>query len=255
MTADALVEWLRAAGCVFAEREAALLREAAPSPAHLDALAARRVAGEPLEQVLGWAEFRGLRLRVEPGVFVPRQRSGLLVDLAAPLLVPGATLVDLCCGTGALAAALAARVPGLVVHAADVDPVAVRCARVNLPGAHVHLGDLFDALPTALRGHLDVVVANVPYVPSAEVALLPPEAREHEARAALDGGAGGLEVLRRVLAGAVTWLRPGGWLLSEVAERQAGTARRAAGAAGLDARTVTDEEFETTALVASRPAR
>ncbi|WP_337061801.1 putative protein N(5)-glutamine methyltransferase [Kineococcus sp. G2] len=254
MTADALVSRLRAAGCVFAEREATLLREAASSPAHLDALAARRAGGEPLEQVVGWAGFRGLRLRVEPGVFVPRHRSGLLVDLAAPLLAPRSTLVDLCCGTGALAAALAARLPGLVVHAADVDAAAVRCARVNLPGAHVHRGDLFDALPAALRGAVDVVVANVPYVPSGEVALLPPEAREHEARTALDGGVDGLGVLRRVLAGTAAWLRPGGSLLSEVADRQVDAALAAAAAAGLEARAVADAELETTALVVRRPA-
>ncbi|NAZ86959.1 putative protein N(5)-glutamine methyltransferase [Kineococcus sp. T90] len=246
---------LRAAGCVFAEREADLLRAATADPRELDALTARRVAGEPLEHVLGWARFCGVRLVVEPGVFVPRHRSELLVDLAAAHLRGGDVLVDLCCGTGALAAALTARVPGLTVHAADLDPAAVRCARANLPGAHVHEGDLFDALPGHLLGAVAVVVANVPYVPSAQVALLPPEAREHEALAGLDGGADGLDVARRVIAGAGRWLRPGGALLVEVEQRQAPAALRAARAAGLDARTATDEDGDTTALVARRPAR
>ncbi|WP_432491223.1 putative protein N(5)-glutamine methyltransferase [Kineococcus gypseus] len=254
MPDDELVRRLRAAGCVFAEREAQLLRAATDDPRELDALTARRVAGQPLEHVLGWAEFCGLRLAVAPGVFVPRHRSELLVDLAARRLRTGDVLVDLCCGTGALAAALSARVPGLLVHAADVDPTAVRCARANLPGAHVHTGDLFAALPAHLAGAVAVVVANVPYVPSAQVALMPPEAREHEASAGLDGGADGLDVLRRVVAGVGRWLRPGGALVVEVGEAQVPAAVRAARAAGLEAATATDEDGETTALVALRPS-
>ncbi|WP_432571771.1 putative protein N(5)-glutamine methyltransferase [Kineococcus sp. SYSU DK005] len=251
---DDLVARLRAAGCVFAEEEAALLRAAAAGTGDLERLAARRAGGERLEDVLGWAAFCGLRLRVEPGVFVPRHRSEVLVDLAAPLLAPGDVLVDLCCGTGALAAALSARVPGLTVHAADLDPAAVRCARANLPGAHVHGGDLFGALPAHLAGTVAVVVANVPYVPSAQVALMPPEAREHEAARALDGGTDGLDVARRVLAGARRWLRPGGALVVEVGEEQVPAVLLAARAAGLDAGTATDEDGDTTALVALRPA-
>ncbi|MEV4257945.1 putative protein N(5)-glutamine methyltransferase, partial [Spirillospora sp. NPDC049652] len=185
---------LRAAGCVFAEEEAELIIAAAPSPAGLDAMIARRAEGEPLEHVVGFAEFHGLRITVEQGVFVPRRRTEALIREAAALARPGGVAVDLCCGSGALGAALAASVPGLELHAADIDPAAVRCARRNVPAERVHEGDLFDALPGSLRGRVEVLLANVPYVPSGEIGLLPSEAREHEARVALDGGEDGLAV-------------------------------------------------------------
>jgi release factor glutamine methyltransferase len=107
----AVIIRLRAAGCVFAEDEARLLISAARTPAELDAMVARRTAGLPLEQVLGWAEFCGLRIAVAPGVFVPRRRTEFLVRQAAELARPGAVIVDLCCGAGAIGAALAAAVP------------------------------------------------------------------------------------------------------------------------------------------------
>jgi release factor glutamine methyltransferase len=234
MEPDALVATLRAAGCVFAEEEAALLLREAPDPDALDAMVARRVAGEPLEQVVGFAEFCGLRIAVEPGVFVPRQRSTSLVSRAARGLRAGDVVIDLCCGTGALGAAVAAAVPGVEVHAADVDPAAVACARRNLP--RVHQGDLYDALPAGLRGRVAVVVANAPYVPTAAIATMPPEARDHEHRVALDGGADGLDVQRRVIAGAPEWLAPGGRVLVESSERQAPVSAALMTAAGLDAR-------------------
>ena len=123
---------LRAAGCVFAEDEARLLVELRPLPRRPGRPVARRVAGEPLEHVLGWAEFCGLRIAVDPGVFVPRRRTELLVRLATPLLRPGDVVVELCCGAAAVATALAAAVPGLELHAVDIDPAAVACARRNL---------------------------------------------------------------------------------------------------------------------------
>src|SRR5215471_8693328 len=144
----------RAASCVFAEDEARLLVAAARTPGELEAAVGRRVAGEPLEHVLGWAEFCGMRFAVEPGVFVPRRRTEFLVHEAARLARPGAVVVDLCCGTGALGAALAASVERAEVHAVDVDPAAVRCARRNVPGT-VHQGDLFEPLPPTLRGRVD----------------------------------------------------------------------------------------------------
>ncbi|HEY0641064.1 MAG TPA: putative protein N(5)-glutamine methyltransferase [Pseudonocardiaceae bacterium] len=220
---------LRAAGCVFAEDEARLLAEAGGD---LEDLVARRVAGEPLEQVLGWAAFRGLRIAVEPGVFVPRRRTELLVRLGIPLVRAGSVVVELCCGAGAVAAALAATVPGLEVHAADVDPVAVRCARRNVPGA-VYEGDLDAPLPESLRGRVGLLVANAPYVPSAAVPLMPPEARLHEPLTALDGGPDGLTVLRRVVALAPAWLAPGGHLVVESSAAQAPALAAAATAAGL----------------------
>ena len=218
---SAIVSRLRAAGCVFAEDEAELLLRSAATPAELTAMVDRRVAGFPLEQVLGWVEFRGLRIAVEPGVFVPRRRTEFLVQRAVELAPPRPVVVDLCCGSGAIGAALAAVLDLAELHAADVDPAAVGCARRNI-GAHgeVHKGDLFDPLPAQLRGRIDLLPANVPYVPSEAVDLLPPEARLHEPLVALDGGADGLDIIRRVAAEAPRWLAPGGHLLVEASEQQ-----------------------------------
>ncbi|MCW2693821.1 MAG: putative protein N(5)-glutamine methyltransferase [Mycobacterium sp.] len=248
-----VVTRLRAAGCVFAEEEAALLVAAAASPDELAALVERRAGGLPLEQLLGWAEFCGLRIVVEPGVFVPRRRTELLVGEAAALAPPGAVVVDLCCGSGALGAALAAALPDAQVYAADIDPAAVACARRNLPPDRVFAGDLFGALPAGLRGRIDVLAVNAPYVPTDSVALMPPEARLYEAPVALDGGADGLTVQRRVAVGAPGWLAPRGHLLVETSERQAPLTVAAFEAAGLAARVVRDEELDGTAVVGRRP--
>jgi len=252
---SAVAARLRAAGCVYAEEEADLLISAAPTPADLAGLVERRAAGQPLEHVLGWAEFRGLRIAVDPAVFVPRRRTEFLAGQAIALARPGAVVVDLCCGSGALGAALAAAVDGAEVHAADIDPAAVRCARRNLAaGDRVYQGDLYEPLPAALRGRVDILLANVPYVPTGEVGLLPPEARDFEARVALDGGSDGLGVLRRVAAGAPEWLAPGGHLLSEVSERQVASGTRAVTRVGLTARVDRSEEHGATVLIATRPS-
>jgi release factor glutamine methyltransferase len=245
---------LRAAGCVFAEDEARMLMSAARTPAELDAMVDRRAAGLPLEQVLGWAEFCGLRISVAPGVFVPRRRTEFLVREALPLARPGDVIVDLCCGAGAIGAALAAAVDRAEVHAADVDPAAVRCARLNLPEGHVYQGDLYRPLPASLRGRVAVLAANVPYVPTGEIGFLPPEARQHEPRAALDGGADGLAVLRRVAAGAPEWLAPGGHLLIETSERQAPGADAAFAASGLAARVARSPDLDVAVVIGRRPA-
>ncbi|MGM1061138.1 putative protein N(5)-glutamine methyltransferase [Saccharothrix sp. Mg75] len=249
-----VVARLRAAGCVFAEDEARLLVEAAADEAELRSLTERRVAGLPLEHVLGWAEFDGLRVAVDPGVFVPRRRTGHLVRLAVAAARPGAVVLDLCCGSGAVAAAVARRLPGAEVHAADVDPAAVACARRNLPSGQVHLGDLYGALPGSLLGRVDVLVANAPYVPTDAVALMPPEARDHEPLVALDGGADGLDVQRRVVADARRWLAPGGTLVVETGRRQAPATAAAFTGVGLEARVVVDDDLDATAVV-GRAAR
>ncbi|MYR02276.1 putative protein N(5)-glutamine methyltransferase, partial [Streptomyces sp. SID6139] len=174
----AVVCALRAAGCVFAEDEAELILATARDAADLASMVDRRAAGLPLEHVLGWAEFHGLRIAVEPGVFVPRRRTEFLVDRALAEVPDASVVVDLCCGSGALGAALAAALDGARVHAADIDPVAVHCARRNLApyGGHAHQGDLYAALPTALRGRIGLLAANVPYVPTPDLPLLPAEA-------------------------------------------------------------------------------
>jgi release factor glutamine methyltransferase len=286
---------------VFAEDEAQLLISAARGPDELAAMVGRRAAGLPVEQVIGWAEFCGLRIATDPGVFVPRRRTEFLVREAAalagqaigsaargsspaqdsspaqgssparggpparsgppardgsPTLAGGRApvIVDLCCGSGAIGVALAAALAGAELHAADVDPAAVACARRNVipAGGQVYEGDLYEPLPAALRGRVDVLAANVPYVPTAEIGLLPAEAREHEARVALDGGADGLGVLRRVAAGAPLWLAPGGCLLTETTERQATHAARAFASAGLIPRVTRSADLDATVVIGTR---
>ncbi len=216
----------------------------------------RRVVGLPLEHVIGWAEFYGLRIAVDAGVFVPRRRTEFLVAEAAALARPGAVVVDLCCGSGALGAALATAVEGAELHAADIDPAAVRCARRNVGavGGQVYEGDLYEPLPTALRGRVDVLLANTPYVPTEEIGLLPAEARIHEARVALDGGTDGLDVQRRVAAAASQWLAPGGHLLVETSERQAPVTVETFAGNGLIPRVVASDELYATVVVGTRPA-
>jgi release factor glutamine methyltransferase len=253
----AIVARLRAAGCVFAEDEARLLTAEATSPAALDDMVARRVAGLPLEQILGWAAFCGLRIAVEPGVFVPRRRTELLVHQAVGLAdaVAHPVVVDLCCGSGAVGLAIASAIKVAELHAADVDPAAVACARRNVRavGGYVHQGDLYDALPPELRGRVDLMVANAPYVPTAAISTMPPEARDHELRVALDGGPDGRDVQRRVIAAAPGWLRPGGHLLIETSRQQAPATVADFARHGLRSRVVTSEELDGTVVVGSRP--
>jgi len=247
----AITERLRAAGCVFAEDEARLLVEQAGTPDELAAMVERRVAGQPLEQVLGWAEFRGLRIAVEPGVFVPRRRTEFLVEQAVAVAPPRAVVVDLCCGSGAVGAALAAALDHAELHAVDVEPAAVRCARRNLAaaGGRVYEGDLYQPLPPGLQGRVDLLVANVPYVPTGEIGMLAPEARDHEPRVALDGGADGLDVLRRVATQAPRWLAPGGHLLIETGEWQVPSAVAAYSRAGLTPQVRSDDELGATVVM------
>jgi release factor glutamine methyltransferase len=245
-----IVDELRAAGCVFAEEEADLIVAEATGPDDVRRMVDARVAGQPLELVLGWAEFDGLRIIVAPGVFVPRRRSLLLVDLATERAsgLERAVVVDLCCGTGALAAAVLARLPTAEVYAADLDPDAVACARHNLPADRVFEGDLFAALPDRLRGRVDVLVVNAPYVPTEAIATMPPEARDHEHRIALDGGADGLDVQRRVIERADDWLAPGGELVIETGKHQVAGTSAAMTAAGLVAAPHTLDELDAVAV-------
>ncbi|GAA1303030.1 methylase [Planotetraspora silvatica] len=251
-----IVTRLRAAGCVFAEDEAELIVSTARTPDDVVAMVDRRVAGLPLEHVLGWAEFCGLRVAVDPGVFVPRPRTEFLIRQAAALAPAGAVVVDLCCGSGAMAAALAATLDRPEVHAADIDPAAVLCARRNLApyGGQVYEGDLYEPLPATLRGRVDVLVASPPYVPTGAIGSLPPEARVHEPHMALDGGADGLDVVRRVIAAARVWLAPGGHLLVETSERQARRAAEAVASSGLVPRVAASSELDATAVIGTRPA-
>ncbi len=236
---------LRAAGCAFAEREAELLTEAA-SGAELEMLVRRRCAGEPLEHLLGWVEFRGRRLVVGPGVFVPRRRTELLAELADGRGV----LVELCCGAGPVAATAGAA----KTYACDIDRVAAEYAARNAPDATVLVGDLFQPLPRALLGTVDVIAANAPYVPTAAIATMPPEARDNEPHRALDGGPDGLTLHRRIAVDAPRWLRPGGRLLIEAGRQQATYTVAALRAVGLRTHIEIDDERQATVAVGVRPS-
>ena len=221
----------------------------------------RRATGVPIEHILGWAEFCGLRISVAPGVFVPRRRTEFLVRQAGVLArqIRGScrpVVVDLCCGSGAVGAALMAALK-IELHAVDLDPVAVQCARGNVgpAGGLVYLGDLYQPLPVDLRGRVDVLVANAPYVPAGEIRLLPPEARLHEPRLALEGGADGLAVLRRIVAAAPQWLAPGGHLLVETSELQAPQMAEAVASVGLIPRIADSDELSAHIVLGTRFVR
>ncbi|GAA0828794.1 putative protein N(5)-glutamine methyltransferase [Streptosporangium amethystogenes subsp. fukuiense] len=255
-----IVTRLRAAGCVFAEDEAHLLVSTARTPSDLTAMVDRRVAGLPLEHVLGWAEFCGLRIAVDPGVFVPRRRTEFLIHQAVAVQdrqAPARTqvVVDLCCGSGAVGAALTAALERVELHAVDIDPAAVRCARRNVAatGGQVYGGDLYAPLPGTLRGRVDLLVASAPYVPTEAIGLLPPEARIHEPRVALDGGEDGLDVVRRLAAAPPLWLAPDGHLLVETSERQAPRTAEAFARNGLIPRIAGSAELDATVVIGTRP--
>ncbi len=200
----------------------------------------RRAAGEPLQYVTGEMPFRHLVLRVRPGVFIPRPETEVLVDVALEAFagVEAPTVLDLCTGSGAVAVSLAQEVPAARVFATDVNPDAVELARENaeragvLERVTVLEGNLFAPLPADLRGAMDAVFANPPYVPSGDLSDLPGEVAAHEPHSALDGGADGLDVARRILDGAREWLRPGGTLAIELDETRVTAAAGEAEVAG-----------------------
>lgn len=251
---DTITEELRAAGCVFAEDEAALMTESAGSPAELAEMVKQRVKGVPLQLILGWAEFCGLRISVAPGVFIPRHRTEFLTEKAIGLGGPGAVVLDLCCGSGAIGVAVSTALDGVELHAADIEPAAVASAKRNvLPvGGRVWQGDLFDPLPRSLRGRVDLLLVNAPYVPSGEVHLMPREARLYEEPVTLDGGDDGLEIQRRVIAEAPEWLAISGRLLIETSDRQAARTVEAMSQAGLATTLSTSAELDATVVTGRR---
>ena len=216
-----VVRALAEGGCIAPDAEAeALLRVSSEQVGPIEELIARRLRGEPLAWITGWVRFCGIRIRVDPGVFVPRPHTEGLARRAVSLLPAEGIAVDLCTGSGAVAAVLGSGRRRATVVATDVDPVAVACARGNGVGAL--MGDLDEPLPPSFRGRVDVLAAVVPYVPTEELHLLPRDVLDNEPRRALDGGPRGTKVLAQAAEAAARWLRPGGVVLLEIGGRQAG---------------------------------
>ncbi|MDK1361888.1 putative protein N(5)-glutamine methyltransferase [Arthrobacter sp. zg-Y1219] len=255
-TGPPLVARLRAAGCVFAEEEAALLITEAASAETLEQMVRRRISGLPLEQVLGWSEFFGLRVPVAPGVFVPRRRTELLAERAVDVISSRdrPAVVELCCGSGAISLAMAAHTTtSPELHAVDIQPASVQRASVTLTGlATVYAGDLFSPLPPALRGRIDAVVANAPYIPTAQLGTMPREARDHEPAITLDGGSDGLDLLRRIIAAAPDWLSPDGCVLLECSEHQSEAVAGIMASADFRPEIVRREETDATVAIGRR---
>jgi release factor glutamine methyltransferase len=270
-----LTQRLAAAGVPTPEADAALLvrhvlgwsgvelvtRAAEPLPdegaARLESLAARRAAREPLQLLLGTIGFRHLELEVRPGVFIPRPETEVLAGEAIVRTPAGGTVVEPCTGTGAVACVVAAEADRGRVLATDISPAAVALARANATRCGVDvsvlLGDLLGPVPARLRGAVDVLVCNPPYLAQAELDGLEPEVR-HDPLAALVAGPTGDEVITRLLAEALHWLRPGGWLVLELDTRRALANRRRAAACGFaDVAVVADLTGADRVLVARLP--
>lgn len=207
---------LAAAGCIAAADEAATFVAAAPDRATLDAWLGRREQGEPAAWITGTTWFCGRSLRVDPGVYVPRPQTESLARRAGARLPPGGRALDLCTGAGAIGAHLRSCVPTAVVVGVDRDVRAAVCARRN--GVPTVVADLAEAVRP--RRSFDLVTAVAPYVPTADIGLLPVDVQRHEPRAALDGGSDGLDLVRRVVVAAAGVLRPGGWLAIELGGEQ-----------------------------------
>ncbi|HEX9124173.1 MAG TPA: HemK family protein methyltransferase [Actinomycetota bacterium] len=240
-------------GCVAPRAEAdALLRASSEGVGPIEELIARRLRGEPLAWITGSVRFCGVRVRVDPGVFVPRPHTQALARRAAALLPAVGIAVDLCTGSGAVAAVLGSAHPRAAVVATDVDPVAVACARRN--GVRALVGDLDEPLPPSLRGRVDVMTAVVPYVPAEELHLLPRDVLANEPRHALDGGPRGTTMLVRAAEAVARWLRPGGSVLLELGGDQAGEVAAALADVGLsEIRVHRDGDRQDRAIEARRP--
>lgn len=250
-----ITDRLRDAGCIFAEEETVLLRNESSSHEMLEGMLARRVNGEPLETILGWASFCGLRIAVDSRVFIPRPRSELLVRAAIEHVARtrARIVLDMCCGSGAIGAAIAAQCEQAEVYAADIDPNAVACARKNLAPERVYEGALYAALPQHLRGRIELIVANAPYVPNGELALMPREARLYEPQVSLSGGDDGLDIQRGIAGEAGIWLRPGGAILVETSRLQCQASAELLSVRGFRTKALHDDGIGATAIYGMHP--
>jgi release factor glutamine methyltransferase len=249
-----IVRALAQAGFLAPDAEAdEIFRAASEGVGSPDGLLALRTRGEPLAWVTGSVVFCGLRLHVDRGVFVPRPHTEPLAIRAAEVLPRAGTAVDLCTGSGAVAAVVRSGRPDAAVLATDIDPIAVGCARHN--GVDALLGDLDDPLPRTSLGRVDVLTAVVPYVPTEELHLLPRDVLTYEPGRALDGGAGGTVLLERAAVAAGRWVAPGGTVLLEIGGDQASAIETALRTAGLsDLRIHRDSDGQDRAIEARRYA-
>ncbi|MCI0778506.1 MAG: peptide chain release factor N(5)-glutamine methyltransferase [Chloroflexi bacterium] len=260
---EADVLWMKALDIDRAQLYARLHDD--PAEAHAtaaEALTARRLRREPLAYVTGTREFYGIDLTIRPGVLVPRPDTETLVDEAISVLAhraePAPVIADIGCGSGAIALALAASVADATVHAVDRSPAAVGLTRANAERhglgerVRVYLGDLTAPLPEPV----DLIAANLPYVRSDELPTLEPEVSVFEPAEALDGGADGLDLVRRLLREAPAHLKPGAAVLLELDPRQFDEAAAFAAEAMPDARarSVRDLAGRERVLVIETPA-
>ncbi len=240
-------------GCVAAHEEAdALIRASREGAGPIDELIARRLRGEPLAWIIGWVSFCGIRVGVEPGVYVPRPHTQALAPRAVSLLPAGGVGIDMCTGSGAVAVAVASAHPHAKVVATDIDQVAVMCARNN--GVRALAGNLDEPLAPTLQGRIDVMTTVVPYVPTEELHLLQRDVLANEPRLALDGGRRGTALLVRAAEVAARWLRLGGSVLLELGGDQAGEVAAALTNAGLSGiRVHRDDDGQDRAIEARLP--
>jgi len=216
-------------------------------------LVRRRAGGEPLQTILGQTEFYSRPFRVEPGVFIPRPETERLVETTADLLAPAdrrllaPMAVEIGCGTGIIGISLALEIPRLTVHATDINPLAVDLARRNAHQLGVdarvefHHGSRFDPLPARLRGEVDLLVSNPPYIRQADIPGLVVEVVEHDPVEALDGGADGLVFYRALASHMNEWVRPGGHVAVEIGDDQGHEVTGIlAASGGLDLRIIKD---------------
>jgi release factor glutamine methyltransferase len=237
----------------------------------LDGLVARRVAREPVQAIVGRTWFRELELACTSGVFIPRPETEVVAGLAIDVARAASTaplVVEPCTGTGAIALSVAVEVPGAVVVATELDPAAAALARTNLARVRAGAagsrpvevdvpileGDLLAPVDAALRGRVDVLVSNPPYLPASDRGTWAPEVAHHDPDRALVGGPDGHEVVDRLLRAAASWLAPGGTVVVELDERRAEDAASAARVAGLvEVRIAPDLTGAARAVVARRP--
>jgi len=208
----------------------------AAEAAALDALVARRLAHEPVARILGAREFWSLPLRITPAVLVPRPETETVVEavLAVAERDRPLRIADLGVGSGAILLALLRELPMAFGIGSDRDPAALAVARDNAQrlGLAARAGFVLCDFGTAL-GACDVVVSNPPYIPTQHIAALAPEVRDHDPRAALDGGPDGLAAYRAIAADAARFLAPGGWLAVEIGIGQENTVPALLDARGL----------------------